>query len=374
MKRWMLLLLVLWPCSALAQELQEGLERVISGLDLNALTEMASPPEGDWKQLLLSLARGETVLSAQGILERLWACFAGSLAQSLRRMGAVMAPALAMGVIGALEGERMKDSVSTAAHYACFLTAAAVMAQDLGTYVALCRESMERMSQAMQSLFPLLLTLLAAVGGKAGAAFFQPAVVAAGGFMTSLITHVTLPLTTASAMTVMMSHLSSRGSVSRLSRLLQKAATWTLGVSFTVFIGVTVIQGLGAAALDGISIRTAKYAIGNFVPFVGGMFADTVDTLVGCSLLIKNALGVTGLVILLTMLAGPMLKTLGAAMMYQACAAVLQPAAESRLVRCMADFSGVMMLLFVVQLSLGAMFLLLIALVLAAGNLTVMLR
>ncbi|MBQ8536238.1 MAG: stage III sporulation protein AE, partial [Clostridia bacterium] len=175
-------------------------------------------------------------------------------------------------------------------------------------------------------------------------------------------------------LTTLLSHLSQRVSVSRLGKLFQRAAAWTLGVSFTVFIGVTMIQGLGTAAVDGISIRTAKYAIDNFVPFVGGMFADTVDTLVGCSLLIKNALGVTGLAILIATLAGPMLQTLGAALIYQLCAAVLQPVAESRLLRCMADFSKVLMLLFVVQLSLGAMFLLLIAQMLVVGNLTVMLR
>jgi len=126
--------------------------------------------------------------------------------------------------------------------------------------------------------------------------------------------------------------------------------------------------------VDGISIRTAKFAIDNFVPFVGGMFADTVDTLVGCSLLIKNALGVTGLILLAGILAGPMTQTLGAALMYQMCAALLQPVAESRLLKCMADFSRVMMLMFVVQMSLGAMFILLIAQMLVVGNLTVMLR
>ena len=50
--------------------------------------------------------------------------------------------------------------------------------------------------------------------------------------------------------------------------------------------------GRSAAAVDGVSIRTAKYAMDNFIPIVGGMFADTVDTLVGCSLIVQNAVGV----------------------------------------------------------------------------------
>ena len=116
------------------------------------------------------------------------------------------------------------------------------------------------------------------------------------------------------------------------------------------------------------------YAVDHFVPVVGGMFADTMDTLVGASLLIKNALGLTGLLMLLAAGALPMLQTLAAVMVYRACAALLEPLSDTRASGCMQDFSDVLMLLFVIQLSVGAMLLLLTAQLLAVGNLTVMLR
>ena len=141
-----------------------------------------------------------------------------------------------------------------------------------------------------------------------------------------------------------------------------------------MFISVSALQSLGVAAADGVTLRTAKYAVDNFVPVVGGMFADTMDTLVGASLLIKNALGLTGLLLLLSVAAGPMLQTLAGAMLYRAAAALLEPVADSRVSACMQEFSEVLMLLMVVQLSVGAMFLLLVAQLLVVGNLTVMLR
>ena len=60
--------------------------------------------------------------------------------------------------------------------------------------------------------------------------------------------------------------------------------------------------------------------------------------------------------------------------LYRACAALLEPLSDSRAGACIQDFSDVLMLLFVIQLSVGAMFLLLTAQLLAVGNLTVMLR
>ncbi len=59
-----------------------------------------------------------------------------------------------------------------------------------------------------------------------------------------------------------------------------------------------------SASIDGVAIRAAKYAVDNFVPVVGGMFSDTMDTLVGCTLIVKNALGVAAVLVLIGALVG----------------------------------------------------------------------
>ena len=219
-----------------------------------------------------------------------------------------------------------------------------------------------------------MLTLLAAVGGSHGAALLEPAVSAASGIVTALVRGVSLRLSTGVAVVTLLDHLSPRMRLSRLAGLLRTASNWLLGVAFTVFLGVTSLQGLTASAADGISIRAAKYAVDNFVPVVGGMFADTMDTLVGCSLLIKNAVGVTGLALLLSAAAVPMIRTLCAVMTYRLCAALLQPVSPSRTADLLQGFSDALMLLFIIQLSVSAMFVLLVAQVLAVGNGTVGLR
>ena len=248
------------------------------------------------------------------------------------------------------------------------------MVRDLIDQAKLAADTVERMSGGMQHLFPILLTLLAAVGGSNGSALFQPAVVAAAGTMTTAIHRVGLPLATSSALVSMVDHLGEENRFSRLASLLHTAATWTLGICFTVFLGVIVTQGLGASALDGVTIRTAKYALDNFIPVVGGLFADTVDTLVGGSLLIQNALGTTGLLLILGICLMPLMQTLGTVVLYRGTAAVLQPVAEGRILKCMESYAEALMLLFIVELCAAAMYVLLIAQILAMTNLTVLLR
>ena len=60
--------------------------------------------------------------------------------------------------------------------------------------------------------------------------------------------------------------------------------------------------------------------------------------------------------------------------LYRAAAAALQPMSDSPLCRCIGDYADVFSLLFIIQLSVGAMFMLLAAQLLIVGNLTVMLR
>ena len=368
-------LLCLLPAQALGQDLQQSAQELISTLDLQMLESAAQ--ESGWFQdgvqgMLSRLASGQPVLSAQEVLARIANETAGIFRQSVWRMTRLLVPALLTACIQWLQ--RGSRPAGKAAQFAGLLMTMALLVMDLKEHVELCEQNIGRMSGWMQALFPLLVTLLAAVGGTASSAFYHPAVMAAAGSMTALIEHVTMPLAVCVAMLSMVGGFSEGLRVSRLCRLLRQAANWTLGLGFTVFIGVMSVQGLSAAAVDGVSIRTAKYAMDHFIPIVGGMFADTVDTLVGCSLVVHNAVGALGLMVLLGALMMPLLRTVMTLFLYRAAAALLEPMADGPLCRTIGGYADVFSLLFIIQLSVGAMFLVLIAQLITVGNWTVMLR
>lgn len=369
-----LLVLLLLPHGAVAASLEERTEEVLSGLDLSGLQrelEENALFAQDAATLLKTLASGQAVMTGEDALRWLADAAAGLFRDTLWRMTRLLIPALISAVAEQLH---LRRSLSGAAHYGGLLMTMGFLVADLEAYVALCQQSVAGMAGLMQALFPLLVTLLAAVGGAASSLFYQPAVMAAAGSMTALVTQATMPLAVSVAVLTMVGGLSSQLRVGKLCKLFRQAADWTLGLGFTVFIGVMTVQGLSAAAVDGVSIRTAKYAMDNFIPVVGGMFADTVDTLVGSSLLIQNAVGVLGLLLLLGRLMTPLLRTVAAMLLYRAVAAVLEPMTDSPLCGCISEYSEVFSLLFIIQLSVGAMFLLLVAQLVMVGHFTVMLR
>jgi len=372
-KRWLLLvwLFLCLPLPAAAETLQQGVQELLGTIDLSALEDAAW--EGvNVREMLARLASGQPVLSAQQVWEGFIHQASGVFRKSVWRMTRLMVPALLTACAEWIKPSG--GSAGKAARYTGLLMTMFFLVSDLREHTQLCMETVEKMADWMQRLFPVLITLLAAVGGTASSAFYQPAMMAAAGSMTTLIRHVTVPLTTGVAMLTMVGGLSESLRVSRLCRLLRQAASWTLGFGFTVFIGVMSVQGIGAASVDGVSIRTAKYAMDHFIPIVGGMFADTVDTLVGCSLLVQSAVGTLGMLLLLGMLMTPMLRTVMTLFLYRASAAVLQPVADGPLCRAIGGYGDVFTLLFIIQLSVGAMFLVLVAQVTAVGGWTVMLR
>ncbi len=377
----MMMLIMGSPSTARASEMSAEalltgeLTEMIQSLDLENLASEVAKQEwctGDVQSLIQALGSGQAVLSGEEVLSWLMSEVAGVFQNSVWRMTRLLIPALLVAVVDQLSISN--KSISKAARYTGLLMTMSLLVVDLQEHVAISNEVVGEMSGLMQGVFPLLIALLAALGGTSSSVFYQPAVMAAAGTMTTLVANITMPFAVSVAALTMVGGLSDSLRVSKLCKLFRQVADWTLGFGFTVFIGVMTVQGLSAAAVDGVSIRTAKYAMDNFIPIVGGMFADTVDTLVGCSLLIQNAIGVLGLLLLLGMLMVPLLRTVATMLLYRATAAILQPMSDSALCNAIGEYSEVFSLLFIIQLSVGAMFLLLIAQLLLVGNFTVMLR
>ena len=366
--------LLLIPRPAMAESLTEGVAEIISGLDTAALEETLTQDNpfaanGGFTATLLAIAKGELTLDFQQTLDLLTAQLLSAVRKSLWRLTRLIAPAMIWSLLRRLTGKG-----GEAGRVVCQLWVCVFLTQDLTEHIALCTSSVNRMSEGMQGMFPLLLTMMAAVGGSSGSALMQPAIVASASAMTGLIQQVTVPLATSAAILAMLCHLGEGMRLQRLAAFTQQCATWTLGVCFTVFIGVLTTRSVTAAALDGVTLRTAKYAMSNLIPVVGGLFADTVDTLVGSGLLVQGALGVTGLILIASWAMAPLCQTLAAAMLYKLASALMQPVSDGPLSSCIHDFGRVLMLLFIIQLCAAAMFLMLIAQLIGVSSMTFMMR
>ena len=119
--------------------------------------------------------------------------------------------------------------------------------------------------------------------------------------------------------------------------------------------------------MDSVAVRTAKYTVDNLVPVVGGLFKDSVDTLVGCALVVKNAIGLAGLLSLLLCLLSPAASVLTVLLGYRLCAALLQPLGENRLLGALNGFAATLSTLLLCMLVALAVFFVFVTVPMSSG-------
>ena len=359
------------------QTIQDGISSVLNGLDFSQTVDMALNVPG-WdehesvEQVVRKIATGEG-FSADDVLNVLTGSFAKELQTLSRTMLSIMLPVLLVSLLTHTLIPQYDSLLTVSKSASSMLVLTPIIVMTIGE-LEHTKETIIVMTQRMERMLPMLLTLLTALGGRASSAFLHPMVAAASGSMVFLAREVILRLVMCTCAVTTVNHLSDKAHLTRMVQLLRGAVCWLLGISFTVFLGAMSLQGVTSASIDGVAIRAAKYAVDNFVPVVGGMFSDTMDTLVGCTLIVKNALGVATVIVLLSVLAAPLIRTLAAVFILRFSAALLEPIADSDTIGAIGDFARTVILFFITMLCVGTMYFLLIAQIMLVGNLTVLLR
>ncbi|WP_276351956.1 stage III sporulation protein AE [Cohnella caldifontis] len=267
-----------------------------------------------------------------------------------------------------------RGAVSKVAYGIAYLVLLILAVNSFRTATSYAGEAIQRMVQFMLAMVPLLLTLLAGTGSVASVTVLHPLIVFMIHTVGTFIHLFVFPLLFFSAVLHLVSSISDRYKVTQLANLLRNVAVGVMGVMFTVFLGVLSIQGATGAVADGVALQTAKFVTGNFVPVVGRMFSDAADTVLSASLLVKNAIGLAGVIILLFLCAFPAIKIMVLALIYNVAGAVLQPLGGSPITACLQMIGKTLIYVFAALAAVGLMFFLAVTIILTAGNAALMIR
>jgi len=256
----------------------------------------------------------------------------------------------------------------------CFLILLFIGLQSFRSALVVATSAIDDMVSFMYALLPLMATLLASVGGITSAAIFHPVLVAVAGSIAGLVRYVLFPLIYLSAVLGLLTHFSPQLQISRLAAFARQASIILLSSFFVLFSGVMVVRGAIAPVADGVTLRAAKFLTKTFVPVIGGMFADAAEVVIGGSLLIKNGVGVFGLIVIFFLAVLPILKVWAIIFIYKFVGILTQPICDSRLVDALASLESSLTLILVAMATVALMFFLSITILIGFGNLAVIMR
>ena len=199
-----------------------------------------------------------------------------------------------------------------------------------------CLAGVRSMQKQMQLLYPLMLTLLSVSGGTISASVCQPAVAFFSSTIVSAMESIVFPLTITIILFSMASKLTKELKVGKFTAFFKSMNKWIIGICVSAFGIFFTLQGITAATYDGVVRRTAKYAISNGVPIVGGFLSGGFDLAVAGGILIKNSLGTMGIFLLIAVLFEPIVLLISVNLLLRLTSAITQPFGEGRI----ADFLG----------------------------------
>ncbi|MBS4030479.1 MAG: stage III sporulation protein AE [Clostridiales bacterium] len=332
-------------------------------------------PDFSWRDIFSWFRPGEGGgLSPGELLHGLWRFLWREVYFNLSLLGRLLFLAVVAALLKNLEKAFANDSIASLTQTIVYLALIVIAMQSFSVAVGLGRQTVDNMVEFILALIPLLLALLASLGNFASAAIFRPLIIFAVNFFATLTRDLVFPLIYLTTILSIANHFSPRVTVGKLAELLKNVSVWTMGLSMTIFTGLLAVHGVASSVGDAVTIRTAKFMTGAFLPVVGGMLTDAVETVASATLILKNSVHLGGVLLLFYMVAFPLLKILALVFIYKLAAALIQPLGETNLCDSLNTMGNCLALVFAAVAIVSVIFYLGITIIAGAGNTSFMLR
>lgn len=293
------------------------------------------------------------------------------VAASMKLIGVLMIVAIICALLKNLQQAFSNESLSNIAYFACYALIIIILSKSFYMGVSIARDTITKMTDFMMALIPILIMLIAGVGGVAEATFIDPIVIGALNIGASIFSNLIIPIICMAFVLQFVNNLSSDYKISKLIKLLNQGVLWIQGIVMTIFVGIITIRGISAKTIDQVTAKTAKYAVDNFIPVVGKCLSDAISTVAGYSLLLKNSISTLGLIVIIVMLLVPVIKILTMAFMYKISAALIEPISDSRLVNSIGAAGDSLILILSCVICVSVMFFIMIAIMASAGKIMI---
>lgn len=313
-------------------------------------------------------------LDWEGIKQSFLARLFKEVTANIHLLGKLLFLAVLCVLLQNLQSSFEGSTISVLAYNICYIFLAVIALTAFYNALALARAAVGNMVGFMEALLPLVISLLAGVGAVTTAALFTPLMLFVVNTVSVVVKDLVLPLFLFAAVLQCVNLLAGKYQVKNLSGLLRQIGVAALGLTMVVFVGIITVQGVAGGVADGVALRTAKYATGTFIPVLGKMFVDTVEMVMGASLLLKNAIGLFGIVTVLTICAFPLIKLASLIFVIKLAGALIEPMGDERMAKCLDGMGDNLILVFGAVLAVAIMFFLAITIIIGVGSVTMMLR
>ena len=220
----------------------------------------------------------------------------------------------------------------------------------------------------MQIVFPILITLLGTIGSVSSISIYNPLVAILSTLVSVVFDKFLYPLFIIIFVLTILGNLTDTIKFDKLNGFLMSTFKWSTGIIFTLFTGFLSIQGITAGKFDSVSIKATKFAMKSYIPIIGSYVSDGMDFFVLGATLVKNSIGLVGVLILIISILSPIIMIIVYKLALQLSSGILQITGNSKICKFLGDCNKILILPIVLIIGVSFMYIITISLIMCTAN------
>lgn len=373
-----ILVLMLLPCKVYAETKEKIMSSTQEKFNINGFIKEAegymgeSFGEVDLTEMLSQAIQGK--IDNKTLCQKLLKLLGKEVSSSLKILISILVIIVIHGILKSITDNLENTSISQIIYFVQYILIVTLIMSNFTEIIGIVKDTANDLVGFINVLIPLLLTLMVYTGSIATSTVLQPIILFICNFIGNIISNILIPIVLIIVVFSIISKISNRVQVDKISKFLKSGVIWFLGVVLTIFVGVVSLEGTLSSSVDGITAKTAKAAVSSVIPVVGKVLGDVVDSVLGCGVILKNAVGFIGAIVVLGICIMPIIKIGTLSMIYSLAAAVIQPVADEKIVKLLDEMGGIFKLLLGILCSLSVLLIIGVTMVVKISNSGMMYR
>ena len=326
----------------------------------------------DINEILDNAIKGQ--VDNQTILKKVLSLLGGQLVNGLTVLGSVLAIVIIHSILKSVSESLKNDTISKLIYYVQYILIVTIIMMNFSDIVQVVKDICTNLVGFMNILIPLLISLMIYTGSITTSGILEPIILFLINFIGNIIQTIIIPIVLIFTSLIVISKISDNVQIDKLSKFLKSGVVWFFGIILTIFVGVISLEGTLSSSVDGITAKTTKAVVSSAVPVVGKILGDAVDTVLGCGIILKNAVGLIGVIVVIGICIIPILKLGILTIAYKLMSAICEPIADKNITSLLDQIGEVYKIFLAILCSISVMLIVGTALVVKISNTGMMYR
>jgi stage III sporulation protein AE len=245
-----------------------------------------------------------------------------------------------------------------------YLVLFSIVFKSFSNSIAVADVTLKNISMFMNVLVPCFLGSVAATGNITTATGMYATMAFGINLIELLISRIILPAIKIYLIIEFMNTFTKEKMLSKAAKSLKQGIMWVLTLTISIVLGYNGLKTIMLPSIDNVVGKSARRLMGA-VPVVGDALDSASETIVGSGMLVKNSIGVGGIIVLIIICLIPIMKLLTLTVLYKAAAALLEPICDKKVVNCIENSGEATKLLLVAVVVSMLLLVLMLAIVIA---------